>query len=104
MIFNQGGKRNQRGKGIVKVSDLFKKYTDVLKAPQGTVVASFVEVVFEVLGVRIDKKHCSYSVASKTLSAQLPGMIKSEIKLQKKIILKKMEEKLGKKSAPMEIL
>lgn len=104
MVFNQDGKRNQRGKGIVKVSDLFAKYKTVLKAPQGVVVTAFQEAIFEVLGVRIEKEHCTYSVGSKTLSVRAPGMIKSEIKLQKKLILSKMSEKLGPKSAPKEIL
>lgn len=103
MQFNSDNKK-KRGQGIVKVSDLFKKYTDVLKAPQGIVVTAFIEVIFEVLGVRIEKEQCTYSVASKTLSTRLPGMIKSEIKLQKKLILQKMVEKLGPKSAPKEIL
>ncbi len=39
--------KRRRGGGIVKLSDLFKKYTDVLKAPQGTVVKQFIEVVQE---------------------------------------------------------
>ncbi len=104
MVFNSNGKRNQRGKGIIKVSDLFAKYKAVLKAPQGVVVAAFQEVIFELLGVRIAKEHCTYSVGSKTLSVRVAGMIKSEIKLQKKLILSKMAEKLGEKSVPREIL
>jgi len=104
MDFSSSNKRNQRGKGIVKVSDLFAKYKAVLKAPQGVVVTAFQEVIFEVLGVRIAKEHCTYSVGSKTLSVRAAGMIKSEIKLQKKLILSKMAEKLGAKSAPKEIL
>lgn len=103
MPFNSN-KRKQRGQGIVKLSDLFKKYTDVLKAPQGTVVNAFIEVIFEVLGIRIEKDNCTYSVASKTLSVRVPGMIKSEITLQKKLILQKMAEKIGQKNVPKEIL
>ena len=104
MIFNQNEKRKQRGQGIVKLSDLFKKYTDILNAPQGTVVSAFIEVIFEVLGVRIEKEDCTYSVSSKTLSLRVPGMIKTEIKLQKKLILQKIAERIGEKSAPKEIL
>ena len=103
-MFQNSDKKKQRGQGIVKVSSLFKKYTDVLKAPQGTVTQAFIDVVFDVLGVRIEKEHCTYSVSSKTLSIRVPGMIKSEITLQKKLILAKMEDKLGKKSVPKEIL
>lgn len=104
MIFSSNDKKKQRGQGITKISDLFKKYKDVLRAPQGVVVDAFIEVVFERLGVRIEKEQCTYGVATKTLSIRVPGMIKSEIKLQKKIILNRMAEKLGDKSAPTEIL
>lgn len=96
--------KKQRGQGIIRVSDLFKKYTNLLKAPQGTIVNTFIDVVYELLGVRIEKEHCTYTVSSKTLTTRLPGMIKSEIKIQKKEILKRMSEKLGAKSAPIEIL
>ncbi len=104
MDFIPEGKRKQRGQGIVKVSDLFKKYTDVLRAPQGSVVEAFLAAIFETLGIRLEKDQCTYTVSSKTLMVRAPGMIKSEIKLQKQTILKKMEEKLGKKSVPKEIL
>ncbi len=103
MMLNSDGKK-KRGQGIVKVADLFEKYRKVLKAPQGVVVTAFLEVIFDLLGVRIEKEQCVYQVSSKTLSVQVPGMIKSEIKLQKKLILQKMAEKLGEKSAPVEIL
>lgn len=103
MISGDLGKK-KRGQGIVKVADLFEKYRKTLTAPQGVVVTAFQEVIFDLLGVRIEKEQCNYQVGSKTLSVQVPGMIKSEIKLQKKLILQKMAEKLGAKSAPTEIL
>ncbi len=104
MPFDSNKKRKQRGQGIVKISDLFKKYTDVLKAPQGTVVQAFIEVIYDVLGVRVEKDQCTYTVSSKTLTVQVPGMIKSEIKLQKGTIMKKMAEKIGEKNIPQTIL
>ena len=104
MVFNPDNNRKQRGQGIIKVSDLFKKYKDVLKAPQGVVVTAFIEVIFDLLGVRIEKEHCTYSVATKTLAVRVPGMIKSEIKLRKKLILQLIGQKIGVKSAPNEIL
>lgn len=94
----------KRGQGIVRMSDLFKKYTDVLRAPQGTVTQAFVDVVEEILGASIKKESCTYSVASKTLVVRAPGMIKSEIQLQKKKIIARMAEKLGPKNIPIEIL
>jgi hypothetical protein len=93
-----------RGKGIIKVSDLFLKYKQILKAPQGSVVSAFIEVVEDMFHITLKKHQCSYSPQTKTLSLQTSGMIKSEILLQKKKILTHMAEKLGEKSTPKEIL
>lgn len=96
--------RRKRGQGIVKVSDLFKKYAHTLKAPQGAVVTAFLEVIKELFGVTLKKEHCAYRVASRTLTLTASGMLKTEILLKKKIILIKMTEKLGEQSVPKEIL
>lgn len=104
MDFNSGGKKRQRGNGIVKISDLFKKYRDTLSAPQGVVVNAFIVVIEERFGVALRKDQCTYSVASKTLTVRISGMVKTEILLQKQSILKKLVEILGAKSAPKEIL
>jgi gluconate kinase len=104
MIFIPDKNRKKRGQGIVKVSDLFKKYRDTLKAPQGAVVTAFLEVVKELFGVTLKKEHCAYRVSTQTLTLTTSGMLKTEILLKKKVILSKMAEKLGEKSAPREIL
>lgn len=104
MIFIPDKNIKKRGTGIVKMSDLFKKYKDTLKAPQGAVVTAFLEVIKEMFGVTLKKEHCAYRVASQTLTLTASGMLKTEILLKKKIILIKMSEKLGEKSTPKEIL
>ncbi len=96
--------RRTRGKGITKVSDLFSKYKQLLKAPQGSVITAFIEVVDEMFHISVQKSQYSYSLQTKTLSIRVSGMIKSEITLQKKKILSRMAEKLGEKSTPKEIL
>ncbi len=104
MNFNSDRKKKQRGNGIIKVSDLFSKYKQILKAPQGSFVTAFIEVVDEIFHIKLQKNQCSYSPQTKTLSLRGSGMIKSEILLQKKKILSGMVEKLGEKSSPKEIL
>lgn len=104
MIFIPDKNRKTRGQGIVKMSDLFKKYKDTLKAPQGAVITAFLEVIKELFGVTLKKEHCAYRVASQTITLTVSGMLKTEILLKKNLILKKMGEKLGEKSAPKEIL
>lgn len=95
----------RKGRGeIVKLSDLFEKYKKTLRAPQGTVIDCFREVVEDVVGVSVSKESVSYSVFTKTLSARVSGPLKSEIKLRKKEILAHMKGRLGDESAPTEIL
>ncbi len=94
----------KRGNGIVKVSNLFSKYKNLLRAPQGSVITAFIEVVEDIFHTTLKKEHCSYSPQTKTLSVKVSGMIKTEIILKKKNILQGMAEKLGDTNIPKEIL
>ena len=92
-------RKNRRGE-ITKVSDLFEKYKTILKAPQGTVVKEFVEVVQDLLGIKIDRKFIKFSVTTKTLSLTAPSALKQEIALHKDEIILHLKARLGEKSAP----
>ena len=92
-------RKGRRGE-ITKVSDLFEKYKTILKAPQGTVVKEFVEVVQDLLGFKIDRKYIKYSVTSKTISLTAPSALKQEISLHKNEIMLHLKARLGEKSAP----
>ena len=70
-------RKGRRGE-ITKVGDLFEKYKTILKAPQGTVVKEFIEVVQDLLGIKIDRKYIKYSVTSKTISLTAPSALKQE--------------------------
>jgi len=97
------GTRKGRGE-ITKLGDLFEKYRKTLKAPQGTVIEAFRDVVEDLLSIKIPKEKIKYSPTSKILSIQGGGPIKSEINLNKKEILTHLKGRLGEKSAPKEIL
>lgn len=92
-------RKGRRGE-ITKVGDLFEKYKTILKAPQGTVVKEFVEVVHDLLGIRIDRKYIKFSVTTKTLSLTAPSALKQEITLHKEEIILHLKARLGEKSAP----
>lgn len=95
----------RKGRGeIIKLSDLFEKYKKILKAPQGVIIDSFVEVTEDIIGIKIAKEQISYTVHTRTLSVRVSGPLKSEIKLRKKEILAHMKGRLGDQSAPIEIL
>jgi hypothetical protein len=93
------------GKGApTKISDLFEVYKKRLRAPQGSVIEATVEVVHDVLGVVIDKKHLSYTPHSRTLTIKTSGMLKTEVNLKKAEILTHLKGRLGPQNAPLHIL
>ena len=95
----------RKGRGeIKKVGDLFEKYKKTLKAPQGTVIEAFREVLSELLSIEISKDKVKYSPATKTLSVTQGGPLRSEIRLHQEEILAHMKGRLGEKSAPNKIL
>ena len=96
--------RKERGRGIVKVSDLFEKYTNILVAPERTVLNTFCEIVKDLFGVPISKEQCSYTSSTHTLVVRVAGPLKSEILLRKGEILTHLKGRLGEKNAPKEIL
>jgi hypothetical protein len=95
----------RKGSGeIKKLSDLFEKYKNTLKAPQGVVIDCLREVVEDTIGLPIAKQSVRYSVHTKTLSVSVSGPLKSEIKLRKREILTHMKGRLGDQGVPVEIL
>lgn len=90
--------------GVVKISELFKVYTDRLRAPQKTVIKTFIEVVEDMFHITLKDDQCAYMVTSRTLTLHAGGPLKSEILLHKKEILTHLKGRLGEKSAPREIV
>ena len=93
-------RRSSRRGEVVKVSALFEKYKTILKAPQGTVVKEFIEVVEDLVDIKIDRKYIKYSVATKTISLTVPSALKHEISLHKEEILVHLRARLGGGSVP----
>lgn len=93
-----------RGEGIKKLSDLFDKYKNTLKAPQGSIVNVFCEVVEDVLDISLSKNQVTFNTFTKIITLNTPGVVKSEIKLNKKEILSHLKGRLGVSSAPKDIV
>jgi hypothetical protein len=93
------------GKGApTKIGDLFEVYRKRLRAPQSSVIEAAVEVIHDVLGVVVDKKHFSYTPHSRTLTIKTSGMLKTEVNLKKTEILTHLKGRLGPQNAPKNIL
>ena len=95
----------RKGRGEVKrIGDLFEKYRKTLIAPQKTVIDTFIEIVDDVLGIKLKFEWVRYTPGSRTLSIVAPGPVKSEIRLHKDDLMAHMKGRLGEKNAPVTIL
>ncbi|MCB9811517.1 hypothetical protein H6783_01240 [Candidatus Nomurabacteria bacterium] len=93
-----------RGGDVKKVSDLFAKYRNVLRAPEASVIEAFVSISEELLGVVVPKEKLTYNPHTKTLSLRLNGALKSEIKLHEQEIIAHLKGRLGVQNAPKHIV
>ena len=93
-----------RGEGVKKLSSLFDKYKKTLKAPQGSVIKEFCEVVKDVLDIDLSKDKVSYVPNTRIISLKVGGPLKSEIMLHKKEILNHLKGRLGEHSAPKDFI
>ncbi len=91
-------------KKMKRVGDLFAKYRTRFKPPQATVEKACVLTIKEVSGFDVTTDQIIYNVSTKTLSLQIPSILKSELRLKFPVILKALENKLGKNEAPSTIL
>ncbi len=86
-----------------QLGDLFEKYKNRFKPPQSTVEKACVEVIKEVTGFEIVPAQVVYTVSTKTVSIQVPSLLKTELRLQQEKILKGLEARLGKGEAPIHL-
>jgi hypothetical protein len=101
---NNDRNKKKGGHEATRISNLFSKYIKLLKAPQGTVVNACIDVIEEVYGITMRKDQCVYQVSSKTLTVHLSGPLKSEIALNKKVILEEVGKRIGVENTPKNIL
>ena len=89
---------------LKSVSSLFDRYKKTLVAPESSVVTAFLEVVDDLLSVKVVKEKVRYSPSSRTLSLLGLGSLRSEIKMREEEILVHLRGRLGEKSAPKRVL
>lgn len=93
-----------RGEGIKKLSGLFEKYKHTLKAPQGSVIKEFCEVVTDVTGISVPTTKVSYTPSTRVITLTVGGPLKSELLLHKREILTHLQGRLGVTSAPKDFI
>ncbi len=95
--------RKSRGE-IVAIKDLFAKYRLNLQAPQKSVEVEAIKAIGEVVGIRLSEDQVRYTVSTQVLYIKASGILKQEVKIKEREIIKNLKQALGTKSAPKTIL
>jgi len=85
---------------INQIGDLFSRYKKRLKPPQLSIEKITYRVIEDVTPLKIPLKKIKYTVGTKTLSINVPSVVKSELTFYKKDILKALENELGINNSP----
>ncbi len=96
-------KNMSRGE-LTKVSSLFDKYKKTLIAPEASVINAFLEVMEDLLSVKLSKEKVRYNPTSRTLSLRGLGALRSEVKIREDEILNHLRGRLGEKSSPRRVM
>jgi len=86
-----------------RLGDLFERYQKRLVPPQASVEKVVVETIKEQFNFDVSQDRCSYNTTTKTAHLSIPGVLKTEIFLQKNQLLENLKRRLGK-NAPTQIL
>lgn len=89
---------------LKKISSLFERYQKILIPPQASVEKRVAEILTEITPLTITADQVTYTVSSKTISLQVPSILKSEIQHHKAAVLERLVGEMGVKNAPKTIL
>lgn len=93
----------KKNTGPKQINTLFEKYKKTLRAPEATVVHTFVEVVEDLLGITVPQTAVSYQPSQRTIYIK-NGLLRSAVIPHKKEVLAHLKARVGDTSAPTEIL
>lgn len=91
-------------KKMTRMGELFEKYRLHIQAPQSTVEKACAKAIKEVTGLEVRPEQISYTVSTRTLSLQVPSVLKSELRFHQEEILRVLEAELGRKGEQRTIL
>ncbi len=89
---------------LKKMSSLFALYKDKLKAPQKSVIDATIEVIADVVDIRLNPARCTYTVSTRTFASNAPSLVRQELTRHETDILTHLKVRLGEKSAPHRII
>lgn len=86
------------------INSLFEKYQKRLQPPQAVAIATFCEVVEDILSVPLEPSRVAYNVYNRTLQLKVSGVRKTEILLRKDELLTHLRGRLGSDKSPTNII
>lgn len=86
------------------LGSLFERYRKLLVPPQASVEKRVAEIITEITPLTISATQVKYSVGTKTISLQVPSILKSELQHHKAAVLQRLEVEMGIKNSPKVIL
>jgi len=87
-----------------KLGSLFERYQKILVPPQASVEKRVAEIITEITPLTIRADQVTYTIATKTVSLQVPSILKSELTHHKTAVLERLSRELGVQNAPKTIL
>lgn len=87
-------------KAMKLIGDLFERYRTRIKAPQASVEKECAAVITKVTGFTVSVEQINYTVSTRTISLQVPSILKSELRFKQQQILQELENRLGKDGCP----
>jgi len=86
------------------LGDLFSKYKNHFKAPQATVEKASIEVIKNITNLSLKENQVIYTPSTRTLTLNVPSILKSELKIAYPNILESLKKDLGDKESPLNII
>ena len=86
------------------VGSLFENFQKRFTPPQASVEKRVAEIICEITPLQIKPEQVKYTVSNKTISLQVPSILKSELQHHKTAVLSRLESEMGIKNSPKVIL
>lgn len=95
--------RKEPSNKFTQLSDLFSVYKQRLRPPQASVEQAAFLIITDVTGLPVPRESIVYTPTTRTLSIQVPSILKSEITFHFDAIQKRLQTELGVSFAPLRI-
>lgn len=87
-----------------RIDSLLASFQKRFIPPQASVEKRVAEIICEITPLQIKPEQVKYTVSNKTISLQVPSVLKSELQHQKTAILDRLVSEMGAQNAPKVIL